>query len=87
MAWIIRFIPNEVEAMTINIDGSHAMDWHSSEGDIRRTVPSPWTNHSRIQGHADGHPNRRNARMKIFWDHDEKTDMSFDDGEDFDVSK
>ena len=87
MAWIIRFIPEEVESMTINIDGKHAMDWSSSEGDIRKTVPSPWTNLSKLKGHADGHPNGKNAIMKIFWDHDEKKEMRFDDGEDFDVEK
>jgi hypothetical protein len=84
MAWRVRFIPDEVQSITVSCDGSHALDWSSAEGDVTKPVPAQWATLPHVHFRADGNPPGRNAHVKILWDGQERRNMEFDNGEDWD---
>lgn len=84
MGWQVRFIPDEVSSITINCNGSHALDWNSSEGDVTKDIPAQWRDLPHVHFFADGSPNGRNAHCKILWNGQERRNMEFDNGEDWD---
>lgn len=85
MAWSVEFIPDEVDSMTVLIDGAVVLTWESAEGQVTKGVPAPKGNLTSIHIRGEGSPNGRNAHMKVFWDGNEKKEMTFDNGEDHDL--
>lgn len=83
MGWQVKFIPNEVNSMSILCDGVHALDWNSGEGNVVKDVPEQWRNLPHVHFRADGSPNGRNASCRILWDGHERRKMDFDNGEDW----
>ena len=84
MAWFVRFIPNEVTSMTISCNGTHALDWNSSEGEVTKAIPAAFATLPHVHFVADGTPNGRNASCRFLWDGNERHKMEFDNGEDWD---
>jgi hypothetical protein len=84
MGWQVRFIPDEVDHMTVSCNGQHALDWSSAEGDATKNIPAQWANLPHVHFVGEGSPNGRNAHMKILWDGQERHNMEFDNGEDWD---
>lgn len=84
MAWQIRFIPDEVEGITVLCNGAHALDWSSAEGEVTKAVPAQWATLPHVNFRADGSPNGDNAHIQIFWNDQFRHNMEFDNGEDWD---
>jgi hypothetical protein len=87
MGWRVEFFPDEVDSMTVLIDGEQALTWNISEGQVTKDVPPAHREKSKIHIRGEGHPNGRNAHMRVFFNGNEKKDMSFDNGEDHDLER
>ena len=84
MAWRIKFVPNEVQSMTVACNGVHALDWSSTEGEVTKAVPAQWADLPHVHFVAEGSPTGRNASCEFYWDGDRRHGMDFDNGEDWD---
>jgi hypothetical protein len=85
--WKIKFIPDEAESVAVSINGEHAMNWESREGEVLKDVPEKWASLEKIHVHAQGSPRDSVARVQVYWDDDEECDMKFDDNEDCRVNR
>ena len=87
MGWRVVFVPDEVDSMTVLIDGQLALTWSQKEGAVLKDVPPEHANKSKIHIRGEGTPNGRNAHMLVLFDNMIKKDMSFDNGEDHDLER
>jgi hypothetical protein len=87
MGWRVRFIPDEVDAMNVLIDGEPVLSWRAAEGDVTKAVPPQHATKTRIHIRGEGTPNGRNAHMQVFFDNVFKKNMEFDNGEDHDLTR
>jgi hypothetical protein len=85
--WRVRFIPDEVDSMTVLIDGQKVLEWKRAEGDVTKDVPKQWAEASKIHIRGEGSPNGRNAHMQVYYNNVMKKKMTFDNGEDHDLTK
>lgn len=86
MAWAIEFIPNEVDAVTVDVNNEHWITWHSSDGHVTWPLAPKWRDLNKIHVYGAAVPRGKNASMKVRWDGRDRQDMDFDDDEDHDVS-
>lgn len=86
MSWRIKFIPDEVSSITVSINGEHALDWSSTEGEVFKSVPAKWRELQGFHIQADGNPPGKNAHLECWWDNDRRNEMKFDNGENDNVS-
>jgi hypothetical protein len=71
--------------MIVTANGEAPVNWSAGEGQVTKAVPPPYGNiPNDVHFHAQGSPNGRNATCKFLWDGNEKHEMNFDNGEDWD---
>lgn len=87
MAWYIRFIPNEVDGIAVNINGEQWLTWHSAEGEQNKILPEKWRDLNKINVYGSAIPRGKNASMRVKWDAQERQVMNFDNDEDHDVER
>jgi hypothetical protein len=83
--WKVMFIPEEATGVTVSVNGEHVLDWNSREGESIKDIPDKFANLKQIHVRADGSPDGKTARVKVFWNQDEECDMRFDGGQECDA--
>jgi hypothetical protein len=70
--------------MAVSCNDTPALTWNSGESDVTKPVPTAFATLPHVHFVGEGTPNGRDASMKILSDGQERHNMDFDNGEDWD---